>query len=176
VPRSLLGCCSPRSYPGLVTASARSISGLLYVDPGSANSISGETRSWRNPTASRRGSSCKQGPRCPGLSALRPIQYRDSLCVDLGMLPVSEGITAPPFISRAFAFCIPELISRRLIRVDVPLNHTWDFKCHLQADRVLKSWFSMVLQALCIQSPGSAWAHPTREDPDPTPGSWSSIL
>jgi hypothetical protein len=102
---------------------------------------------------------------------LRPIQYRDSLCVDLGMLPVSEGITAPPFISRAFAFCIPELISRRLIRVDVPPNHTWDFKCHLQADRVLKSWFSMVLQALCIQSPGSAWAHPTSEDPDPTPGS-----
>jgi hypothetical protein len=37
-------------------------------------------------------------------------------------------------------FHVPELISRRLIRVDVPLNHSWDFKCHLQADRVLKSW------------------------------------
>ena len=73
--------------------------------------------------------------------ALRPTQYRDSLCVGLGMLPVTEGITAPPFISRAFAFsCIPELISRRLIRVNVPPNHSWDFKCHLQADRVLKSW------------------------------------
>jgi hypothetical protein len=37
-------------------------------------------------------------------------------------------------------FHVPELISRRLIRVDVPLNHSWDFKHHLQADRVLKSW------------------------------------
>jgi hypothetical protein len=45
-----------------------------------------------------------------------------------------------------------------------------------KADRVLQVLDIVVEpQALYNQRPGSAWAHPTSEVPDPTPGSWSSI-
>jgi hypothetical protein len=126
----------------------------------------------RDPSAFAPRSSSKQGPRCPGLLVLRPIQYRDSLCVGLGMLPVTEGIAAPPFISRAFAFsCIPELMWPSPIRC-MSLQITYrGFRRHSKADRVFQV-LDMVVepQALYNQRPGFAWTHPSREVPDPTLG------
>ena len=35
---------------------------------------------------------------------IAPNSISGPLCVGLGILPVTEGLSAPPFISRAFAF------------------------------------------------------------------------
>jgi hypothetical protein len=102
---ALLGC-SPRLYPGLATAMPDHYRDFIALILGPLLQVR-ETKSVRlSNWLWRRESLYAKIPGVPGL-ALRPIQYRDSLCVGLGILPVTEGVAAPPFTARAFAFWYP---------------------------------------------------------------------
>jgi hypothetical protein len=93
-----------------------------------------------------------------------PAQFHcwDSLCVDLGILPVTEGLTAPPFISRVFAFWYPGTESAVAYQITVPPFHLQELQAPLYKAGQGAQVLDMVEpQALYSQSPGSAWARPT---------------